>query len=102
MTTKTTFGVVERDENGATHIYGSNLIGKDKVSGFGSLVHWSTYVGWPCSELARVADIAVAFDAKGDLVDISTDSDDIPADELNAWTSECLVRAGYPNHPAIR
>jgi hypothetical protein len=101
--TRTTFGTVTRFEDGRTAIYGAGIIGP-----VNQLEAWARQPGasWPCSELARLVDIAVSFDAAGDLVDISGAADDMPcpvgADKLNAWTSECLTRAGYPNHPAIR
>ncbi len=102
MTTKTSFGIVTRDETGTT-VYGSNLTGGGNNPH--TLREWSTIVGWPLSGLARVDDLAVRFDNKGDLVDYNVSNPEaapIYADELNAWTSECLIRAGYPNHPAIR
>lgn len=97
--TATSFGIVDRDERG-TSIYGTNL----SESRIRTLADWARYVVWPCSQLARIDDIAVRFDLRGDLVDLSVTPDDADplADELNAWTSECLVRAGYPSHPAIR
>jgi hypothetical protein len=75
-----------------------------RVSGTGEQLRaWARnpYASWPCSELAQLDHFAAAFDLTGDLVDLTPDVD-VPADELNAWASECLVRAGYPNHPAIR
>ena len=93
-TTPTTFGTVSRNDH-RTCIYGAGIFGP-----VNQLAHWAGYNGWPCSNLARLDDIAVVFDEAGDLVECT--DDDVPADELNAWASECLVRAGYPNHPAIR
>ena len=94
-TTKTTFGTVERDE------YGTTLRASGDV-----LADWAHRgdCRWPCSELANLEWIQVEFDMRGDLVDIASNLRDceLSADELNAWTSETLQRAGYPNHPAIR
>jgi hypothetical protein len=101
--TKTTFGTVTRFPNGTTAIYGAGQFGPEN-----QLHAWANQSGasWPCSVLAGLDDIAVSFDAAGDLLEISGDDRDgiaeLPADELNAWASECLIRAGYPNHPAIR
>ncbi len=101
--TRTTFGTVTRRADGTTAIYGTGIFGP-----VNQLEAWARQPGngWPCSELARLVDIAVKFDARGDLVAISGAPDEMPApvsaDELNAWSSECLERAGYPNHPAIR
>lgn len=58
---------------------------------------------WPCSHLATLDEVTVIYDSRGDLVDISGDERaDLSCDELDAWASEVLQRAGYPNHPAIR
>lgn len=90
--TFTTFGTVCRFRSGSTLVTGQSYQLRD----------WARR-GWPYSELASLESsfLSVTFDAAGDLVDISADND-LPSDELNAWTSECLIRAGYPNHPAIR
>lgn len=92
--TQTTFGEVVRDETETT-VYATGE----------TLSAWARnpYSAWPCSVLATTDETFVVFDSCGDLVDVEhPGADDIPADELNAWASECLVRAGYPNHPAIR
>lgn len=92
-TTVTTFGTVERDGTSTTiHATGDVL------------ADWANRsdARWPCSVLATLDAVRVTFDSTGDLVDLEGDSDGLKADELGAWTSECLVRAGYPNHPAIR
>ena len=93
QTTQTTFGTVRRDEH-------QTIVSADQ----GLLSDWANRgdCRWPCSELKWLESITVTFDAKGDLVDIEGDSEDLLNDELSAWTSECLIRAGYPNHPAIR
>lgn len=94
--TPTTFGTVTRNASRTT------------VSADGATLRdWARRgdCSWPCSVLARQASVEAVFDARGDLVELNADDgclSDLPADELNAWTSEVLVRAGYPNHPAIR
>jgi hypothetical protein len=92
--TRTTFGTVSRDAHGT------------RVSGTGTeLRDWANRGGcrWPLSILAQLDAVTATFDTRGDLVDLTGDDDvDLTGDELGAWTSECLIRAGYPNHPAIR
>jgi len=89
LVTRTTFGTVHRGDN------------RTVVSADGETLYDWAHRGdcrWPCSTLARLDRITVGFDSSGDLVDIEhPGAADIPADELNAWTSEVLVRAGYPN-----
>ena len=53
---------------------------------------WATRPGhlWPCSELAHLEWILVALEAKGDLVEIINDPEDLMADELNAWIEDVL------------
>jgi hypothetical protein len=92
--TQTTFGTVTRDA-GRTTVYADGE----------TLRLWARRgdCSWPCSQLARLDEVTVIFDSRGDLVDIQGDERvDLACDELDAWSSECLVRAGYPNHPAIR
>lgn len=62
------------------------------------LYAWSHRSGaaWPCSYLDDCDEVAAHFDRNGDLVDLLTvvdgrqDDVDIPADELNAWSSDAL------------
>lgn len=95
MTTTTTYGTVTRDERG-TEVRGT----ADELSAWAR----NPYAAWPCSTLARLPHgIVASFDLRGDLVDLSgVDGYDVPADELGAWSSEVLTRAGYFGHPAIR
>jgi hypothetical protein len=94
--TETTFGTVTR--NGTETL----------VSASGATLRdWARRgdCSWPCSVLAQQESVTAVFDSRGDLVGLDGDEGsltDLPADELNAWTSETLIRAGYPNHPAIR
>lgn len=94
--TRTTFGTVTRQASRTT------------IAADGATLYDWAHRGdcrWPCSVLARLDKIEVAFDSRGDLVNIDADEDDsadLSSDELNAWSSEVLIRAGYPNHPAIR
>lgn len=93
-TTTTTFGTVTRTDSETT------------VSAKGeTLRDWANRgdCRWPCSELAKLEGVTATFDSRGDLVDLEGDERaDLACDELDAWSSECLIRAGYPNHPAIR
>ena len=91
---ETTYGTVTTNEHGTT-VRGSAY----------ELADWARRPGavWPCSILARLDELTASFDARGDLVDlIGDDGHDIPADELNAWTSDVLRDAGLHEHPAIR
>lgn len=93
-TTHTTFGTVTRQLDGT-------LISADGET----LRDWANRgdCRWPCSTLATLDGVEVVFDSCGDLVDIRGDERaDLACDELDAWSSEVLIRAGYPNHPAIR
>lgn len=56
---------------------------------------------WPCSTLDDIDAIRVEFDSHG-LLDLITPSGsgDIPADELNAWTSDVLREILPRDHPA--
>jgi hypothetical protein len=97
MTTSTTFGTVTRESGYTT------------VSADGDTLRDWAHRGdnsWPCSALATLDACEATFCEVGDLIELRcTENDedvDLSSDELNAWTSECLVRAGYPNHPAIR
>src|SRR3954464_11656857 len=93
-TTSTTFGTVARTDSSTV------------VSASGDqLRDWARRgdCSWPCSTLATLDGVAVTFDSRGDLVAIEGDERaDLACDELDAWSSEVLVRAGFPNHPAIR
>lgn len=93
-TTETTFGTVRRNLSETT------------ISADGdTLRDWARRgdCRWPCSDLAKLDRIEVTFDSRGDLVDIIGDENvELSADELNAWSSETLIRAGWLNHPAIR
>ena len=92
--THTTFGTVSRDEN-ETRVSGTQ---KD-FCGWANQPNNS----WPCSALKMLDTLTATFDSGGDLVGLrGGESSELMADELNAWTSEVLIRAGYPNHPAIR
>jgi hypothetical protein len=85
--------------------YGSASSGDDgsQVNGTRSQLYaWAHRAGaaWPCSQLAKFDEVTATFDARGDLVDLVTvdidqpgREDDIPADELNAWTSDVLTTA---------
>lgn len=93
-TTSTTFGTVARTDSSTV------------VSATGDqLRDWARRgdCSWPCSTLATLDGVAVTFDSRGDLVAIEGDERaDLACDELDAWSAEVLVRAGFPNHPAIR
>ena len=68
---------------------------------------WANRPGkrWPCSTLAGKRVYAL-FAANGDLLDfvvnLGRDQDDIDGNELTAITSDAIVRAGLPDHPAVR
>lgn len=93
-TTHTTFGTVRHNAGGTS------------ISATGDELRDWAHRGdcrWPCSTLATLDGVEVQFDSRGDLVDISGDEHaDLACDELDAWSSEVLARAGYPHHPAIR
>lgn len=82
------------------------------VTGYGGhLQRWATRpdCAWPCSSLARCAQVDATFDRFGGLVDLEQwDEDgervdvDIPAGELDAWTTDALRLAGFGSHPACR
>jgi len=94
--TRTTFGTVTRKAGQTTITADGDTLRDWACRGDNS---------WPCSVLARLETITAAFDSSGDLVGLVGDDDDLAAlssDELNAWTSDVLIRAGYPSHPAIR
>ena len=97
--TDTTFGSVAR-VGASTVITAHNA----QLAGWAS----NPYASWPCSALRHYDRVTVTFDG-GDLVELAViengldvEAMELAADELNAWSSECLIRAGYPNHPAIR
>lgn len=67
---------------------------------------WAHRAGawWPCSVLSGHR-FRAEFEPNGDLVGLTVDGRDAPqglaSDELDAITSD-LIRAKYPDHPAIR
>ena len=99
--TETTYGRVQRDTaHGATTVSGTH----EQLAGWAH----NPYASWPCSAL-RHYDRVVATFIDGDLVELAVTQDgadvealELGGDELTAWASECLIRAGYPNHPAVR
>lgn len=92
--TQTTFGTVTRNA-------GNTTVAADALT----LFDWSTRGDnrWPCSTLGALTRLEVTFDSVGELVGVVCEEGaEISFAELDAWASECLIRAGYPNHPAIR
>jgi len=71
-------------------------------AGHHELHAWANRPGsrWPCSQLATLERIAVAFDRNG-LVTLETKPElpDLAADELNAWSSEVLRVVIPTDHP---
>lgn len=72
------------------------------------LYAWANRPGcfWPCSELAPLDSIRVAFDSDG-LLEIACQLDgkddaaeDLTSDELNAWSSDVLRGVLSRDHPA--
>lgn len=57
---------------------------------------WShrTGAGWPLSYMEQARSITAEFDGNGDLVDlIHPSTREVPADELNAWSSDLAAIA---------
>jgi hypothetical protein len=94
---ETPYGVVSSDAE-STEVYSTHIM----------LWDWAHRPGssWPCSELARCAEVTARFDPKGDLVDLVVgvldDEKEISSNELNAWTSDVLRLAGMSDHPAVK
>jgi len=69
--------------------------------------NWARKPGafWPCSVLAT-HNLIAEFAGKGDLVALEIDGGrddvDVPANEFNAFTSDCLRATGYGDHPAVK
>jgi hypothetical protein len=85
--------------------YGVAAVGSVAVeirAGHHELHAWATRHGsrWPCSQLARLERIAVAFDRHG-LVSMETapEVNDLAANELNAWSSDVLRVVIPTDHP---
>jgi hypothetical protein len=85
-TTETTFGTVIR--NG-----GQTIISADGAK----LRDWARRGDWQGkpSVLADLDNGEVVFDKSGQPININETTRLVPADELDAWISECLQRAGY-------
>ncbi len=96
VVTETTFGTVTRAP------------GRTTITADGdTLRDWARRgdFSWPCSQLARLDGVTVVFDSVGRPnrpLGKRRSAPTSACDELDAWSSEVLVRAGYPNHPAIR
>jgi hypothetical protein len=85
--------------------FGAAAVRSDAVvirAGHRELHAWANRPGsrWPRSQLATLECIRVAFDRNG-LVAIKTEPelDDLPADELNAWSSDVLRAVIPADHP---
>lgn len=66
------------------------------------LYRWAKDTGYVCSELEYAGAVSAGFDNCG-LFELTTTSgnDDLPADELSAWTSDVILAADVPtDHPA--
>ena len=93
--TKTSIGRVTLWEGGA-RVQGSRA----------EMSRWADGEGghglWPCSALRQLRFIDAHFDARGDLVGLYGDNDDVSGDELTAWSSDVLRAAGFGDHLAVR
>lgn len=86
--------------------YGDAWVAADHVAiaaHGGQLYQWAHRPGavWPCSVLDDLDGIRAEFDSNG-LLDLVTpsDSEDLSADELNAWSSDVLRDVLPTDHPA--
>jgi hypothetical protein len=85
--------------------FGAATVSPEKVeirAGHDELHAWANRPGcrWPCSELATLERIAVAFDRSGLLaLDTKPELHDLAADELNAWSSDVLRALIPTDHP---